>query len=131
MRRKEARQLVAARSSLELKRLQRLQKLRDVWKQWRILNSNDCNRILDIINALDLPKDFADFLELKRTPSVTLELESKLDVNGNHESTCNAAYFLILIAESAVERPTESEIIDPEDQVSCMRRRLSYASNLL
>ena len=121
MRRKEARQLVSARSSLELKRLQRLQKLRDVWKQWMILRSDDCSRILNIINAFDFPKNFSDFLELKRTPSVLLEPESKLDVNGNHKSTFDAAYFLILIAESTVEKSTESENIDPEDQVSCIR----------
>ena len=111
--------------------MQRLRKLRDVWKQWRILNSNDCSRILDIIYGSDFPKNFADFLELKRTLSVSLEPESKLDVNGNRESTFDTAYFLILIPESTVEIPTKSEIIDSEDQVSCMRRRLSCSSDLL
>ncbi|KAF8345313.1 PIN domain-like protein [Amanita rubescens] len=72
VRRREARQLVAARSSLELKRLQRLQKLKGIWKQWKMLDRNDRSRISDLINALD-------FLQPKCTPLVSFEPESKLD----------------------------------------------------
>lgn len=83
MRRREARQLVAARSSLELKRLQRLQKLKGVWKQWKMQDSNDRSRILDLINALDFPKDVVDFLNLEPSSLASFEPESNLDVDGD------------------------------------------------
>ncbi|KAK2464559.1 hypothetical protein APHAL10511_003417 [Amanita phalloides] len=76
MRRREARQLVAARSSLELKRLQRLRKLKDVWQQWRMLDSADCNRISDLINVLDFPKDATVLIEPKRVAFTEPNVES-------------------------------------------------------
>jgi hypothetical protein len=123
VRRREARQLVAARSSLELKRLQRLQKLKCIWKQWKMLDRNDRSRISDLINALD-------FLQPKCTPLVSSEPESKLDVDGDWDPLSDVTQLLILVAESITEESIENESIDAQDQVFWMRRCSLYSSNI-
>ncbi|PFH49354.1 hypothetical protein AMATHDRAFT_76246 [Amanita thiersii Skay4041] len=56
IRRQEARQLVAARSTVEMKRLGRLQKLRSIWHRWRSLSREDCNRVSELLKTLDVPQ---------------------------------------------------------------------------
>jgi len=103
VRRREARQLVAARSSLELKRLQRLQKLKGIWKQWRMLGRNDRSRISDLINALD-------FLQPKRTPLVSFEPESKLDVDGDCNPLSDVTHLLILLQNRLLKNPLRAKL---------------------
>ena len=91
-------------------------------------DSNDRSRILDLINALDFPKDVVDFLNLEPSSLASFEPESNLDVDGDWDPLFDVTYLLILVAESVTEESIESETIDAQDQVTRMRRCSSYLS---
>ncbi|KAF8631345.1 hypothetical protein AX15_002457 [Amanita polypyramis BW_CC] len=79
-RRREARQLVAARGSLELKRLRRLQKLKCIWQRWRMLDSVDCSRISVLMKALDVPTHSIGFTKRGPFPALSSEPQPIVDV---------------------------------------------------
>ncbi|KAF8637882.1 hypothetical protein AX17_002505 [Amanita inopinata Kibby_2008] len=119
VRRKEARQLVATRSSLELKRLWRLQKLRGIWQRWRALNKSDSERVSQLLQSLDVPNHVATDAEPTRVPFVPSELESTATVGKDVPTSQMAEQYteppanlaeLIQDETRALEQPTDSEL---------------------